>query len=139
MNFGRSNSNAWKHSLQRHISLHLGLRILTKVSETKKTERMIQHVLLYWLKSNSTCSVFTKHILTKVHIYVWHVLSKCKRVKTSLSKRVGICKTTLKRVKCGFSFTKPRKRVVLHLTLWKSGISLFWSGFWKGFTPFGVV
>ena len=35
------------------------------------------------------------------------ILSKCKGVKTSLSKRAKICKTTLKRAKCGFSFTSP--------------------------------
>ena len=33
-----------------------------------------------------------------------------KRVKISLSKGVEICKTTQKRVKCGFSFTKPLKK-----------------------------
>ena len=38
------------------------------------------------------------------------VLSKCKRVKTSLAKGVKICKTTAKRVKCGFSFTKPLQK-----------------------------
>ena len=39
-----------------------------------------------------------------------YLLSKCKRVKTSLSKRVKICKTTLKKVECGFSFTKPLQK-----------------------------
>ena len=105
----------------------------------------------------------TLGIYMKVLKQIWTRL-----LKFLLSKRVKFCKTTLKKVKCGFSFTKPLQkecnpsknqskrvkyhsfkelnagqltlfRVVLHLTLWKSGISLFWSGFEEGFTLFWVV
>ena len=99
--------------------------------------------------------------------WMCNLLSKCKRVKTSLSKRVKICKTTLKKSEMwvfiyqttpkgvklslkpfqkseiplfqGVKRRTTRKRVVLRLTLWKSGIWLFWSGFGEGITPFGVV
>ena len=89
------------------------------------------YVFLYSLKS----AIFKKKHSKKSKMWVFIYQLTPKRVKPSLKP---LQKSEIPRFQ-GVKRRTTRERVVLRLTLWKSGISLFWSGFVKGITPFGVV